>query len=235
MNRWQITYSEISLFCHSVAKSRLTLCDPMDCSTPAFPVLHHFPEACSNSCPSCQWCHPAISSCCPLLLPSISPSIRAFSNESTLHMRWPKYWSSNISPSNEGLISFRIDWFDLCAVQGTLKGLLQHHSLKASILWCSVFLTVQMSHPYVTTGKNYSFDLWTFVSKVMSLFFNMQSRFDIIFLPRIKCLLISWLQSPSTVIFRAQEKNLSLFPLFSINLPWSEAMALDLSFLNVEL
>jgi len=143
--------------------------------------------------------------CCPLLLlPSIFPSIRVFSNESVLHSRWPKYWnfSFSLSPSNEysGLISFRIDWFDLLAVQGTLKSLLQHHSSKASILWHSAFFIVQLSHPYMTAGKTIALTRWTFVGKVMSLLFNILSRLVIAFLPRSKHLLISWLQSPSAVI-----------------------------------
>jgi len=137
-----------------------------------------------------------------LLLPPIPPSIRVFSNKSALHMRWPKYWSFSfsINPSKEipGLISFRMDWLDLLAVQGTLKSLLQQHSSKASILRCSVFFTVQLSHPYMTTGKTIALTRWTFV-KVMSLLFNMLSRLDIAFLPRSKHLLISWLQSPSAV------------------------------------
>ena len=141
--------------------------------------------------------------CRHCLLPPIPPSIRVFSNESTLCMRWPKYWSFsfNISPSNEhlGLISFRMDWLDLLAIQGTLKSL-QHHSSKASILWCLAFSTVQLSHPYMTTGKTIALTRWTFVGKVMSLLFNMLSRFVITFLPRSKHLLISWLQSPSAVI-----------------------------------
>ena len=138
-----------------------------------------------------------------LLLPSIFPSIRVFSNESVLHIRWPKYWSFNfsISPSNEysGLISFRIDWFDL-AVQGTLKSLLQHHSSKASVLQPSVFFILQLSHPYLTTGKNIDLTRWNFVGKVTSLLFNMLSRLVIAFLPRSKCLSISWLQSPSAAM-----------------------------------
>ena len=142
--------------------------------------------------------------CCPLLLPPILPSIRVFSNESTLRMRWPKYWSFSfgISPSNEhpGLISFRMDWLDLLAVQGTLKSLLQHHSSKASILRCSAFFTVQPSHPYMTTGTTIALTRWTLVSKVMSLLLNMLSRLVITFLPSSKRLLISWLQSPSAVI-----------------------------------
>ena len=129
-----------------------------------------------------------------LLLPSIFPSIRVFSNESVLHIRWPKYWSFsfNISPSNEysGLISFRIDWFELLAVQGTLKSCLQHHSSKASILWCSAFFIAQLSHLYMTTGKTVALSRWTFVGKVMSLLFNMLSRLVIVFLPRSNCLLI---------------------------------------------
>ena len=137
--------------------------------------------------------------CCPLLfLPPIPPSIRVFYNESTLHMRWPKYWSFifSISPSNEhpGLISFRMNSLDLLAVQGTLKSLLQHHSSKASILQQSAFFTVQLSHPYMTTGKTIALTRHTFVGKVMSLLFNMLSRLVITFLPRSKCLLISWQQ-----------------------------------------
>ena len=138
-----------------------------------------------------------------LLLPPIPPSIRVFSSESTLCMRWPKYWSFSfsISPSCEhpGLI-FRMDWLDLLAVQGTLKSLLQHHSSKASILWCSAFFIVQLSHPYMTTGKTIALTRQTFVGKVISLLFNMLSRLVITFLPRSKCLSISWLQSPSAVI-----------------------------------
>ena len=140
--------------------------------------------------------------CCPLLLlPSIFPSIRAFSSDSVLRIRWPKYWSFSfsISLSNEhsGLISCRIDQLDLLAVQGTLKSLLQHHSAKASILRCSAYFMVQLSHPYMTTGKTIALTRWTFVGKVMSLLLNMLSRLVITFLPRSKCLLISWLQSPS--------------------------------------
>ena len=153
---------------------------------------------------------------CPLLLPpSIFPSIRVFSNESALHIRWPKYWSFSfsISPSNEysGLISFRMDWVDLLAVQGTLKSLLQHHTLKASILQCSAFVTVQLSHPYMSTGKTIALTRPNFVDKVMSLLFNMLSRLVIAFLPRSKCLLISWLQSPSAVILEPP-KIKPLFP-----------------------
>ena len=142
---------------------------------------------------------------CPLLLlPSIFPASGCFSNESVLRIRWPKYWSFSfsISPSNEysGLISFRMDWLDLLAVEGTLKSLIQHHSSKASVLQCSAFFIVQLSHPYTTTGKTIALTRQTFVGKVMSLLFNMLSRLVIAFLPRNKCLLISWLQSPCAVI-----------------------------------
>ena len=144
-----------------------------------------------------------------LLLPPIPPSIRVFSNESTLHMRWTKYWSFSFSiiPSKEipGLISFRMDWLDLLVVQGTLKGLLQHHSSNASILQCSAFFTVQISHPYMMTGKTIALTRWTFVGKVMSLLLNMLSRLVITFLPRSKRVLISWLLSPSAVILEPKK------------------------------
>ena len=147
-------------------------------------------------------CHPL------LLLPPIPPSIRVFSNESTLHMRWPKYWNFSfsiiLSKDHSGLISFRTDWLDL-AVQETLRSLLQHHSSKASILRCSAFFTVQLSHPYMTTGKTIALTRPTFVDKVMSLLFNMLSRLVITFLPRSKRLLISWLQSPSAVILEPKK------------------------------
>ena len=149
-------------------------------------------------------CHPL------LLLPPIPPSNKVFSNESTLRMRWPKYWSFSfgIIPSKEipGLISFRMDWLDLLAVQGTLKSLLKYHSSKASILQCSAFFTVQLSHPYMTTGKTIALNRRTFVAKVMSLLFNMLSRLVITFLPRSKRLLISWLQSPSAVVLEPPNK-----------------------------
>ena len=156
--------------------------------------------------------------CCPFFfLPSILLSIRVFSNESVICIQWQKYWSFsfNISPSIEylGLISFRMDWLDLLAVQGTLKYLIQHHSSKASIPWHSAVLIVQLSHPYMTTGKNIALTRWTFVGKVMSLLFNMLSRLVITFLPRSKNLLISWLQSPSAVILEPPKNSLSLFPL----------------------
>ena len=150
-------------------------------------------------------CHPL------LLLPSIFPTGRVFSSESVLRIRWPKYWSFSfsISPSGDysGLISFRTDWFDLLAVQGTLKSLLQHHSSKASILWRSAFFMVQLSQPYMTTGKTIALTVWTYVGKVMSLLFNMLSRLVTAFLPRSKHLLISWLQSPSAMILEPKKIN----------------------------
>ena len=168
--------------------------------------------------------------CCPLLLlPPIPPSIRVFSNKSTLRMRWPKYWSLSfsISPSSEHprLISFKLDWLDLLAVQGTLKSLLQHHSSKAWIFQCSAFFTVQLSHPFMTTGKTIALTRWTFVGKVISLLFNMLSSLVITFLPRSKLLLISWLQSLSAVIL--EPKNMfplspHLFPMrWWDQMPWS--------------
>ena len=161
---------------------------------------------------SIEWVIPSnhLILCHPLLLPSkIFPSIRVFSNESVLHIRGPKYWSFsfNISPSNKHSvsISFRIDWLDLLAVQETLKSLLQHHSSKALILWCSTFFIVQLSHPYMAIGKTVVLTRWTFFGKVMSLLFNMLSRLVVAFLPRSKCLLISWLQSPSAVILEPKK------------------------------
>ena len=166
----------------------------MDCSTPSFPILYLFPRVCSNSCPLSQWCHPTISPCHHLLLlPSIFPTIRVFSSKSALRIRWPENWSFSfsVSSSNEysGLISFRMDWFDLLAVQRTLKSLLQHHSSKSSVLWCSTFFIFQLSHPYMTTGKTKALTIWAIVGKVMYLFFNMLSRLVIAFLSRSKCLL----------------------------------------------
>ena len=171
------------------------LCDHMDCSAPGFHVLHHFPDYGQTPI---HWVGDAIQPSHPLPspspLPSVFPSITVFSNESAPCIRWPKFWSFSISPSNEylGLISFRIDWFDRLAVQRTLKSLLQHHSSKASVFRRSAFM-VQLSHPH-TTGKTISVTIRTFVSRVMSLLFNTSSRFVIAFLPRSKRLLISWLQ-----------------------------------------
>ena len=174
-----------------------------------------------------------------LLLPSLFPSIRVFSSELALCITWSKYWSFsfNTSPSNEysGLISFSLDWFDLLSVQGTLKSLLQHHSSKASVLQCSAFFVVQLSHPSMTTEKTIAFTLWTFVGKVMSLLFNTLSRFVIAFLPRSKCLLISWLQSLSTVIGDQENKFSHCFHCFPIYLLSSDGTGChDLSFLNGE-
>ena len=161
--------------------------------------------------------------CRPLLiLHSNFPSIRVFFNESALHIRWPKDWSFSISPCNEysELISFRMDWLDLLAVQGILKSLLQHHSLKASILWLSAFFLVQLSHLYIMTGKTMALSIWACVGKVMSLLFNMLSRCVTVFLPRSKCLLISWLQSPSAVIWEPpKNKVCHCFHCFPICLP----------------
>ena len=177
----------------------------------------------------------------PLLLPSIFPRITVFSNKSAVRISWPKYWSFSfsINPTNEhpGLISFRMDWLELLAVQGTLKRLLQHHSSKASILRCSAFFTVQLSHPYMTTGKTIALTRRTFVDKVMSLLFNMLSRLVITLLPRSMCLLISWLQSPSAVILEPQKiKSATVSTVSPIHLPWSDGTRYhDLSFLNVEL
>ena len=189
----------------SVAQSFPTLCNPMNRRTPGLPVHHQLPESTQTHVhrvgDAIQPAHPLLS---PSPLPSIFPSIRVFSNESVLRIRWPKYWSFsvNISPSNEhlGLISIRMDWLDLLAVQGTLKSLLQHPSSKASILCHSTFFIIQLSHPYMTTGKTIALTGQTFVGKVMSLLFNMLSKLVISFLPRSKHLLISWLQSPPAVI-----------------------------------
>ena len=191
-----------------VTQSRCsTLCDPMDCNTPGFPVHHQLLELTQTHV---LWVGDAIQPSHPLL--SSSPpafSIRVFSNESVFHIRWPKYWSFrfSISPSNEysGLISFRMDWLDLPVLQGTLKSLLQHHSSKASILLSSAFFIVQLSYPYMTTGKTIALARCTFIGKVMSLLFNMLSRLVIALFPRSKHLLISWLQSPSAVILHPRK------------------------------
>ena len=218
-----------SLWPHRLQYPRLA------CPSPA-------PGAYSNSCPLSRWCHPNSTSVVPFSLPpSNFSSTRVFSNESALGFRRLKYWSFsfNSSPSNEysGLISFTMDWLDLLAVQGSLKSLLQYHSSKASILQCSAFFIVQLSHPYMTTGKTIALTRWTFVGKVMSLLFNMLSRLVITFLPRSKHLLILWLQSPSAVIFKPPKiKVCDCFHCFPIYLPLSdEARCHDLSFLNNEL
>ena len=224
----------------SVTQLCPTLWDPMDCSTARLPCPSPTPGGYSNSCSSSWWCHPTIlSSVVPFSSQSsIFPSIRGFSNESALCNRWPKYWSFsfNTSPSNEhlGLIAFSMNWLGLLAVQETLKSLLQRHSSKALILWCSSFFTVQLSHPYMTTGKTIALTRRTFVGKVTSLLFNMLPRLVITSLPRSKHLLISWLQSPSAVIL--EPKNINCFHCFPIYLPWSDGTRChDLRFLNVEL
>ena len=179
------------------------------------------------------FCHPL------LLLPSIFPSIRVFSNESAFCIRWPKSWSFSISPPNEysGLISYRIDWFDLLAVQESLKSLLQHHSSKASILWHSAFFRVQLSHLSMTTGKTIALAIWTFVGKGLSPLFNVLSSFVIAFPPRSKHLLILCLQSSSAVILEPGKIKSATVPIFfPIYLPWSDGTGChDLRFLNVEL
>ena len=180
----------------------------MNCSTPGLPVHHQLPEFTQTHVHRVVMPSSHLILCRPLLLlPSIPPSIRVFSIESTLHMRWPEYWSFcfSIIPSKEipGLISFRMDWLDLLAVQGTLKSLLQHRSSKASILWRSAFFIVQLSHPYMTTGKTMT--RRNFVDQVMSLLFIMLSSLVITFLPRSKCLLITWLQLPSAVILETPQ------------------------------
>ena len=210
-NQFKSLHLAYTLSVSSVAQSCLTLCDPMNRSTPGLPVHHQLPEFTQTHVhrvgDTIQPSHPLSSPSPPA--PSPSHPIRVFSSESALRMRWPKYWSFSlsISPSNEhpGLISFRMYWLDLLAVQGTLKSLLQHHSSKVSVLRCSAFFTVQLSHPYMTTGKTIALTRRTIVGKVMSLLFNMLSRLVITFLPRSKHLLISWLQSPSAVILEPKK------------------------------
>ena len=183
----------------------------MNRSTPGLPVHHQLPEFTQTHIHRVSDAiQPSILGCPLLLLSLIPPSIRGFSSESTLCMRWPNYWSFSLSiiTSKEipGLISFRMNWLDLLAVQGTLKSLLQHHSSKASLLQYPAFFTVQLSHPYMTTGKTIALTRWNCVGKVMPLLLNMLSRLVITFLPRSKCLLISWLQSPSAVILEPPPK-----------------------------
>ena len=211
--------------CCSVTKSCPNLCDPMDCSILGFPVLHYLPEFAQTHVhwvsDAIQPSHPLPSSSAFTFNPSQHPGL---SNKSALCIRLPKYWSFNFSISlsnkHSGLISFRIDWFDPLAVRGTLKSLLQHHSSKASILHHSTFFIIQLSHPYMATAKTITLTKQAFVGKVMSLIFNMLSRLVICFLPRIKCLLIPWLQSPSAVILeppKIKSLTLSIFPhLFAI-------------------
>ena len=223
----------------SVPQSCPTLCHPMNHSTPGLPVHHQLLELAQTHVIESVMPSSHLMLCCPLLLlPSILSSIRVFSNESVLHIRWPKYWSLcfNITPSNEysRLISFRMDWLDL-AVQGTLKSL-QHHSSKASILQHSAFFIVQLSHPYMTTGKTIALTGWTFADKVMSLLFNMLSRLVMTFLLRSKCLLISWLQSLSAVILEPKKIKSATVSTVSPSV-CHEVMGPDamiLFFLNVE-
>ena len=223
-------------FSHSVVSDSLR---PHELQHTRPPCPSPTPGVHSDSHPLSRWYHPAISSSvvpfysCPQSLPA-----SVFSNESTLHMRWPKYWSFSfsISPSNEysRLISFRMDWLDLLSVQG-IKSLPQHHSSKASILVHSAVFTVQLSHPYMTIGKTIALTRWTFVGKVMSLLFNMLSRLVIIFLPRSKHLLISWLQSPSAVILEHPKIVCHCFHCVPIYLPWTDVTGChNLRFLNVE-
>ena len=201
-------------FSHSVVSD---FCDLMDCSTSGLPVHHQYPEPTQTHVhhigDAIQPSHPLPS---PLFPPSIFPSIRVFSNVLVLHIRWPKYWSFSfsISPFNEysGLTSFRMDWLDPLAVQGTLKSLLQHHSSKASILRCSAFFMVQLSHPYMSTGKTIALTRWTFVGKAIFLLFIMLFRLVIALLPRSKRFLTSWLQSPSAVISEPSKISQPLFP-----------------------
>ena len=214
----------------------------MNRSTPGLPVHHQLLEF--TKLMSIESVMPSnhLILCCPLLLPSIFPSIKVISDESALSIRWPKYWSFsfNISSSNEhpGLISLRMEWLDLLAVQGTLKSLLQHHSSKASILRLSAFFIVQLSYPYITTGKTIALTIWTLVGKVMSLLFNMLSRWVILSFQGVsKRLLISLMQSPSAVILEPPKiKSDTCFHCFPIYLPWSDGTRChDLRFLNVEL
>ena len=216
----------------SVAQSCPTLCDPMNCSMPSLPVHHQLPEFTETHVIKSVMPSSHLILCRPLLLlPPIPPSIRVFSNESALRMRWPKYWSLSFSiiPSKEipGLISFRMDWLDFLAVHGTLKSLLQHHSSKASILRRSAFFTVQLSHQYMTTGQTIALTRRTFVGKVMSLLLNMLSRLVITFLSRSKRLLIPWLQSPSAVILEPPKiKSDTVSPSISHEVMGPDAMIL---------
>ena len=213
----------------------------MGCSTPGLPV-HHQPRSWLKlmSIESVILSNHLILSRPLPLLPSVFPSIRVFSNGLVLCIRWPKDWSFSftISPSSEysGLSSFRIDWFDCLAVQGTLKSFFQHHNLKASVLWCSAFLIAQLSHPYMTTGKAIALAVWTFVGQVMSLLFDMLSRFVTVFLPRSKRLSVLWLQALSTVTLEPRNvKSVTAPTFFPFCLPWSDGTRChDLNFLIVE-
>ena len=235
--QWAKEACQLSQFSHSVLSNSWQPCG-LQHTRP--PCPSSTPRVYSNSCPLSQWYHPNIlSSVVPF-----SSHLQSFPASGSFPLSvppiwWSKYWSFSysISPSNEysGLISFRMDCLDLLAVQGTLKSLLQHHRSKASILWHSAFFIVQFSHPYMTTGKNIALTRWIFVGKVMSLFFNMLSRLAITFLPRYKCLIISWLQSPSAVILEPKKIDCHCFHCFPIYVSWSDGTGCqDLSFLNVE-
>ena len=243
MTSWDIKYYHNyhkTHCCCSVGQSCASLCDSMDCSTPGFPVLHYLSEFVQTHVHGVD---DAIQPSHPLLLCS-PPALKlsqhqGLSSESAIHIRWPKYWSFSftISPSHEysGLISFRIDWFDLLAVQGTLKSLLKYHNSKASILQHSAFFMVQLSHPYMTTGKTIALTRWSFVGRKTSTLFNMLYRFVKAFLLRSKHLLILWLQSLSAVILEPKKIRCYCFHHFPIYLPWSDGTRChDLSFLNVE-
>ena len=222
------------LFSHSVVSDSLW---PHGLQHTRLPCPSPSPGACSNSCPLSRQCHPTISfSVIPFSCLQSFPASGSFLNESALCIRWWKYWSFSfsLSPSNEysELISFRIDWLDLLTVQGTLKSLLQHHNSKASILPCSAFFMVQLSHPYMTTEKTIAWSRQTFVSKVMSLLFNTLSGFIVDFLPRNKHLLILWLQSPSAMILESKKTKPVTFPLFPhlFAMKWWDQMPWSLSF-----
>ena len=220
--RWIFHLRKSSVQFSSVAQLCLTLLSyglhhaRLPCPSPALRV-------CSNSCPSSRWCHPTISSSVvPFSCLQSFPASGFFSDESALHIRWPKHWSFSfsISPSPEysGLISFRMDWLDLLGVQGTLKDLLQHHSSKASVLRCSAFFIFQLSHPYMTTGKTIALTRRTFVGKVICLLLNMLSRLVIAFVPRNRLLLISWLQSPSAVILEPKKIKSVIVSIVSLSI-----------------
>ena len=224
-------------FSHSVVSDSL---QPNGLQHTRPPCPSPTPGVCSNSCPLSRWCHPTISSSViPFSCLQSFPASGSFQMSQFFTSGGQSSSSFNISPSNEysGLTSLMMDWLDPLAVQGTLKSLLQHHSLKSSILWHSSFFIVQLSHPYMTTGKTIALATWTFVGKVMFLLFNMLSRLVITFLPRSKCLLISWLQSPSAVILKPHKNKVwHCFHCFPIYLPWSDGTGYhDFSFLNVEL
>ena len=235
MRNWNLKIVAFTIQFSSVARSCPTFCDPTDCSTARLPCPLPTPGACSNSCPLSQWYHPTISSSVTPFSSYLQsfPASGSFlvSQLFTSGGQSTRASISAISPSNEysGLISFRNDWFDLLAVQGTLKSLLQHHSSTAWILWRSAFYIIQLSHPYVTNGKTTALIRQTFLSKVMSLLFNMLTKLVIAFLSRNKPLFISWLQSPSAVILKPKERKsviVSLFPhLFAMKwwdkMPWS--------------